>query len=901
MAKSSWRFIFVDINKSITITEQDTKWISYISIRAPKGKTEADFIAPDNADLIKAMFGYPSADYPDLYDAIELNKSYGTYISAPAGTSAKVPNYYGGVYLTSLGVLHMYCNTSVTKPNFDVSIRPGEVTQKLHIAAAEKITATLNQPGKQAVITVTGVPAKVIKTTNEIVFDYWNAKVPFRYRLDKASGLIYPATSSVTNSEATLIACGVFKLQSDGTYTFQLGGDSSLNVGGSVQAQWNTAKDEITDGIPFYDFSKRGVGVYDYSAYYDSENDADGAKFAEWVDGTDAKVIADAILNGGKATIQNGTIDLVYDEPLFKKFRFMFNCKPYAKSWHVQKSPTAADTTMTLSNVVYDKYVYDQAIPYVCGGVAQLDKVALKDIVLYDNLVAVFGGSPTDPGIYQLQDVENDEGDVIGTEWVKVTGDFVTQKVLALKSLTSATDDEVEDNKNTKAAKETLHSIFYVDEDAAGNCTLVEMTEKNSNDNYVLVENPNFNTYEWNSTEVDEEDEIHSSGTYKGSLDESAVNPNGSDLFWEDVFPADAATYAEVHCINTFDEDLDEKGYYTGYRISEVSEIVNGQRYLDAIIEENIKNGNTGSNVTDATVSVQKQFAKIAKEALIEAAKPKYEEVRVFVETTGLESAKNYFSAIRTNHKMATTISPKNINEDIFNKISKMTVEGRCRGSAQFCQELQFKGRDKNGKVRKYWASPIGAVGAMLMRIIELAMGGVAPMWENDGGMGGQLDEFFIGRYPIKARWDFEDGDTKIMDAKGINPIVFDAEDGVMIISHKTTELDAGDWSYLGHSMGFDECKREIRDNVMKPQLAKKINDYWMDKRQEQVDKILNKRKSGSDPMWATAECDIKGVNTEYTKAQRKFMISVKVKVFPFSEYVQLNFTNESQISTTSE
>ena len=86
MAKSSWRFLFVDVNKSIDITEQDTKWIAYISIRAPKGRTEADFIAPDNADLIKAMYGYPSADYPDIYDAIELNKYRGLYISASAGT-----------------------------------------------------------------------------------------------------------------------------------------------------------------------------------------------------------------------------------------------------------------------------------------------------------------------------------------------------------------------------------------------------------------------------------------------------------------------------------------------------------------------------------------------------------------------------------------------------------------------------------------------------------------------------------------------------------------------------------------------------------------------------------------------------------------------------------------------
>jgi len=105
-------------------------------------------------------------------------------------------------------------------------------------------------------------------------------------------------------------------------------------------------------------------------------------------------------------------------------------------------------------------------------------------------------------------------------------------------------------------------------------------------------------------------------------------------------------------------------------------------------------------------------------------------------------------------------------------------------------------------------------------------------------------------RTPVKARWDFEDLDTKVMDEKGINPILMDVDDGVMAVSQRTTEQNAGDWSYLGHSMAFDLCKREIRDNVMKPQLMKKISPYWMEKRQEALDKILKKRTTGSDPIW---------------------------------------------------
>ena len=74
-----------------------------------------------------------------------------------------------------------------------------------------------------------------------------------------------------------------------------------------------------------------------------------------------------------------------------------------------------------------------------------------------------------------------------------------------------------------------------------------------------------------------------------------------------------------------------------------------------------------------------------------------------------------------------------------------------------------------------------------------------------------------------------------------------------------------------------------------------------MNIRQEDTEKILRKRIRGSDPIWAKAECDIKGVNNEYTLAQKSFNIAVNVKVYPFSEFVKLTFTNEGQISSVSD
>ena len=46
MAKTTWRFEFVDINKSITINEVEATWTGYAVIRAPKGQTKAMYIPP---------------------------------------------------------------------------------------------------------------------------------------------------------------------------------------------------------------------------------------------------------------------------------------------------------------------------------------------------------------------------------------------------------------------------------------------------------------------------------------------------------------------------------------------------------------------------------------------------------------------------------------------------------------------------------------------------------------------------------------------------------------------------------------------------------------------------------------------------------------------------------------
>ena len=81
----------------------------------------------------------------------------------------------------------------------------------------------------------------------------------------------------------------------------------------------------------------------------------------------------------------------------------------------------------------------------------------------------------------------------------------------------------------------------------------------------------------------------------------------------------------------------------------------------------------------------------------------------------------------------------------------------------------------------------------------------------------------------------------------------------------------------------------------MRPQIGKLNNDYYQEMRQTATEAILDRRTSGSNPIWAAAECHIKDVNTTTVKAERKFAIKVRVQVNVFSEIVELSFENTAQ------
>ena len=895
MARTSWRFEFVDINKSIVPEDTESTWVGFAVIRAPKGSTTAMYVPPKNPQMIERMFGYASADWPDIGEVLDFNNEYGLYISAPTVDMAEYPNYYGGVYFTKNGFIPLYRVTDKHNPNFEMALVPGSESVSVSSFKNSKFTITaLNEPDKQAVLKITGVDPKVFQKTNYIDLD-WSTKGTFRYRLDKKTGFIYPDATCVIDLNGQRVVCGTFQLNgSTGLYDFTIGGDRNDQYDvGTVFTTVNTAEDWTKYKIPYIDFNSKAFKAADTYHY---ENYIENTSAAEW---ELSSSVLDAILNGGTVilTTENNK-KLTYETGMKDRIKFVCDIEDDVYSWHVQPSATGFKTTIQIDSIVYDKYSYTRRLYYTLaetGPDPATDTTTFAKTLTTDGYLILQAVKNETTGkikeIKVLQFVENDDEDEdedeetesksLG-EWVDVTEDFETDMILAFETLDKT--------------KEALvhHKIFRVAEGS-----LTEMTTDSDDEDFVLQENVYYNSYHTVATEEDAEGEIHESGNLTGSLDEFGVDENNGEIYWSDLIEPDKSiVFAEVYVKRTFDKDLDENGIYGGERFEDKTIVtVSGQRYVDYVVNLNIKDGKTGGNCTDAKEAIQKKFTKIVKEGWLEAAKPKYADTSLFMDFTGLDSVRAYFPAVRTTHYTSTIISPKNINQQLFEKVSKIKVTNRLRGSAQYCQELLYK--DKNLR-KKYYACPIGAMGVMLMRVMEGYYGGKAPMWINEGDVGGQIGEILL-RSPLEARWDFEDLDTKTLDTKGINPILYDVDDGVMAVSHKTTELNAGDWSFLAHSMAFDLCKREIRDLVMKPQIGKPISPHYISLRQEKTNSILEKRTSGSNPIWSYANADLASANNDYTRAQRIFMIPVEVRVFPTSERVRLSFTNLSQITTVAD
>jgi hypothetical protein len=114
----NFRLSFKDIDTSQGLGTTDSTVRGYMVVRAPKGNSIPTYFPKGSANKIISLVGIPSVNYPNIQDALDFNSSYGLYLSSPASSNEEYPSYYGGVYVTEMGLFDFDRVTDITLPNY---------------------------------------------------------------------------------------------------------------------------------------------------------------------------------------------------------------------------------------------------------------------------------------------------------------------------------------------------------------------------------------------------------------------------------------------------------------------------------------------------------------------------------------------------------------------------------------------------------------------------------------------------------------------------------------------------------------------------------------------------------------------------------------------------------------
>lgn len=366
--------------------------------------------------------------------------------------------------------------------------------------------------------------------------------------------------------------------------------------------------------------------------------------------------------------------------------------------------------------------------------------------------------------------------------------------------------------------------------------------------------------------------------TFTGSLDRQATDANGS--------------YIGLTSSNSSYANQDLVFVYSFKAFKEPSELGNVglTQYAPLTLEGGVK------SFVKTKEDEKGQEVDIWSNGWEEAKNEDYSVVDVFFDAqrhNNNEEPCKEFLGLAKYHPLSGFIFNKTIepNDNISTALSAATPLSYGENYWNICNEAIVDLGSYGGRI----ISPItGARAAMQCRIIENRYGGVAPMYLNSGtpSMGGQLTVPGI----CKMRFKYPKDIQRSIDELNYNTAVMDHTYGVMVVNQRTCKSGATtDWSYIGHVCSFINFQREVRTQVMIPQLGKPNNPYYRELRREQVLKLLEKRLEGNNRIWAEASVDTStaaGCNDVQAQKAKKFIINVKVKPDIYSEFVELNFTN---------
>ncbi len=386
--------------------------------------------------------------------------------------------------------------------------------------------------------------------------------------------------------------------------------------------------------------------------------------------------------------------------------------------------------------------------------------------------------------------------------------------------------------------------------------------------------NPYYNTMTFSFKEIQNGIDEYSSSSYTISTDVDAVDGYNASLYYENVLDAKA-------------------GYFIGSKVYlQYTDITTP--YVTPVVSTV-----SGVRVIEDSTFVDNDLLATLSAGWDEYLDPMYESVDIMFDASGIAGIKDKHSSLRTaSLKTTTFLSP--IKVGTSSTADAVVAIGVARGTSPKTKGLGFTCNEfliKDSASNEYWSSIIGSVAVNYANIMVAKLGGAAPMWTNAENVGGQLS-----RSVKKQKYKFTADQLDTLDTAGVNPIILDSYYGLMLTSQKTAASVPflTDWSFFGHSMAFDLLKKEMKREVLIPQLGKAITPFYLELRQSQTEAIVNKRLVGATAIWTDAKVLVNdvSVNNDETKMQNKFVVKVRVKVTPFTEWVEFILNNTDQKTT---
>ena len=407
-------------------------------------------------------------------------------------------------------------------------------------------------------------------------------------------------------------------------------------------------------------------------------------------------------------------------------------------------------------------------------------------------------------------------------------------------------------------------------------------TSPTSSGNGTGVSNPTYNTYNFTYNET-------SYGSYQYTLSATvSTNPVAVDSKGNDIYS---------------DDYLASNSFIQSTTFQNMATVAGGVTWQTPLVTFGGQRANLSSQYVNTTTNPMKSVFmqsgwNVANDPLLTG-------VDIFIEPgndpllvsnlstlrLGAYPFATFITGILSN--VASPSSPTGMTA-VINDISRIrSTYPNVTGLAYYVNPMYIR---ETYSGTSYWNIPTGSIASMLAYDMDQWNGGLAPMWINENNVGGQINNSKVK----KQKYKFQATDLDTLDTIGVNPIILDSALGLIITSQRTAQspINLTDYSYLGHQMSFDSFKVQIQQNVMLPQIGKFIDGPHMQNAKDKCNFYLNQRLTGPGAIWSAGIVLVQEVNTPATLAANTFMITIRVKVYPYSEYVVLNFVNKSQTST---